>query len=156
AINESLAGILASHREAYVAAAGVPQAGERAVPLQAEVAEAPPRASVIGGIPILTTTRTAEPRQGEGGHGQRTSNGVRIDASIDETKSPPPQLVPTAGTAATYPPSNAAAIAWAQENQPELFEQLSRQLAPYTNLTTEERHAVGDAHSLVNLMRTTY
>ena len=156
AINESLAGILAAHREPQVATAAAPEADELVVPLRAEAAEAPLRASVIGGIPILTTTKTVEPRQVEGGEGQRVSDGFSIDASIDETKSPPPQLVPAAGAAATHPPSNTAAIAWAQENRPDLFEQLSRHLAPYTNLTTEERLAVGDAHSLVNLVQTTY
>jgi hypothetical protein len=156
AINKSLAGILAAHRQAQVTAAAAPEAAERAVPLQDEAEQAPVRASVVAGIPILTTTRTAEPQQVEGRKGQRVSDGFSIDGSIDETKSPAPQLVPTAGAMATHPPSNAAAIAWAQENQPELFGQLSRRLAPYTGLSTEERRAVGDAHSFVNLMQTTF
>ena len=153
-IDKSLAGILTAHREAQVAA---PPAGAAAVPLQAEGgAQEPVRAGSVAGIPILTTAITAEPRQVEGAEGQRVSHGFSVQVSIDETKSPPPQLVPAAGAQATSPPSNTEAIVWARENQPELFDRLSRQLAPYTGLSTAQRSAVGDAHSLVNLMQTTY
>jgi hypothetical protein len=152
-IDKSLAGILTAHREAQRAA---PPADERAVPVEAEAAQEPVRAATVAGIPILRTATAAEPQQVEGGDGQRISHGFSIQVSIDETKNPPPQLVPAAGAQATSPPSNTAAIAWARENQPKLFDQLSRQLAPYTSLSTAERSAVGDAHSLVNLLQTTY
>jgi hypothetical protein len=158
AVNELLAGILAAHRESSVAAAAAPEAAGRGVPEQAEAEEPPARASTIGGFPILSTTRVAEPRQVEGGDGQRGSHGFSVQVAVDEKQSPPPRLGPMAGegVSVVHPPTNAAAIAWAEANQPELFAQLSTHLAPYTRLSADERRSIGNAQSLVSLMQTTF
>ena len=156
AINESFAQILAAHRSAHVTTAAPPTQREEAAQSHQASTEKPMRASLIRGMPILSATTRAEERQVDRGRGARVSTGFGMEASIDETKSPPPQLLPTAEAAAQHPPSNTNAIAWSQQNRPELFARLSRQLAPYTRLTTDERLAVGDAHALATLMQTTY
>jgi hypothetical protein len=157
-IDESLAKILSAHRQVRMATSATPVSDARAAPRQAPTSETPARTHAVHvhGIPILTTIKSAQARKVQEDQSNRVSEGYSIDTSIDETKSPPPQLAPTTGASASLPSSNAAAIAWAQENQPKLFAQLSGDLAPYTWLSKQERLAVGDAHSLVNLMQTTY
>jgi hypothetical protein len=158
AIDKSVAGILSAHREslAAVSAPSAPPPGSA----ETDRPEAPrARAETARtGFPILTTTRAAEAREVTGGESQRVSQGYSVDVSIDESKSPPAVLTLAAGESVpvAHAPSNAAALAWAERNQPELFAELTRHLAPYTRLSASQRSSVGSANAFLDLLQTRY
>lgn len=159
AIDESIAAILSAHRQSLASAPS--QSAPQTDPAETDQPEAP-RAqarTAASGIPTLTITQEApEAPEAPRRESQRASQGYSVHISIDETKSPPAVLMPMAGesTPTTHSPSNAAALAWAERNQPELFTMLTSHLAPYTRLSASQRSSAGSANSLLDLLQTRY
>lgn len=156
-IDGAMADILEAHRQSQAASPGAQAdgagTGRRGA---AATADNGVRSTTADGTPVITTSTTAKAKKAGRSKDKRDAQSGSVDVKIDEGQSPPPQLLPTAAASAAHPASNVASIAWAQANRPELFKALSGHLAGYTGLGGDEQRAIGEAHTLVNLMQTTY
>lgn len=168
AITKVVAEILGAYRAALVAPlATTADSG-------AAAATKPPKGAKIqeqataNGLPIVTTlaplaaakasASASAPSKTAGPRKKLDLRGESISVTIDETRSLPEAFSSSlsADAVASYQPSNAAAIAWAQKAQPRLFSNLAQQLQPYTGVTLDERAVAGDAQALLATIQSAF
>jgi hypothetical protein len=153
-VDDAVARILAAHRESLAEGTTAPS------PVAADEASAERPAGEAGstasGIPIISTLQRVAvdaPADATG-----ASEGYAVHVVIDDTKAGPPGLgsVLAPASLAEYTPSNAAALAWAEKYQPTLFADLSKRVAPYIGLSTNQTTAIGGASAVTDFLAARY
>jgi hypothetical protein len=155
-INKSVAGILTAYRNSLVATLPAPSPAPSAPALAKGATQQ--SGTTDSGIPIVTTVIPLRAAKRSGAKASVESRGYSTHVTMDESRPAPAAFssVLTMGASATYVPSNADAIRWAEKYQTKLFANLTGQLQPYLGLSTDERTAVGGAKALVDLLTTTF
>lgn len=153
-VTKSVAAVVSAYRGSLLSAGLRPPSTLPALPAAPEGATR--HASISeAGIPVVTTIRSpsAPSRSIARSDAERDVEGRSFRATlvIDDSRPSPAAFSPnlTAESLAPYVPSNAAAIVWAQKNDPAAFSALVSVLQPYLGLSADERVAVGDARSLL-------
>jgi hypothetical protein len=164
-VTKTVAEILAAYRASLVPPAATTGPGI-ARPAK------PPKGTTVqhgktpDGIPIITTfaplaavaAPAAAATRKAGAKSKVDLRSQSVSVAIDETRASPEAFSPSlaADTIATYQPSNAAAIAWAEKAHLQQFSNLVQQLQPYTGVTLDERAATGDAHAVLGTLQTAF
>lgn len=139
AVNASIARILSTYRSSLAAPPATDSTNSGSTEGTAGHAS-----TTAAGVPILTTVAPITARTLEADSG-RVVQGYTAHVWVDESKTPPAGLSGVHGTASSAQAlSNTAALAWAEQHQPELFAEMVGHLAPYTGLSADERTAIGD------------
>lgn len=156
AINQSVADIVSAYRNVLAPPAAAPSA-------TASTAGLPRGASTQSGttdsgIPIVTTVIPLAAPKRSAAASKLQARGYSTHVTVDESKAPPAAFssVLAMDAAATYRPSNADALVWAEKYQPTLFASLSGQLQPYLGLSESERTAIGGSTALLDALTTTF
>lgn len=105
-----------------------------------------------GGVPIRITTYPANQPTVSG---KQESISLKVSISTDTPSGAAPQA-PSSVMLEDFQPAGRHAIAWAQNNQPELFNNLLRLVQPYLAVSASESENVGQAKALVDFMTAGY
>lgn len=165
ALTQSVANVLVAFRQSLTppppAEPPAPPPSPGAPTTPPPTAQPPTRTKTTAGIPVVTvvTVVTQEPPSGQppaGATGQE-SRGYSGTGSVDTTAPgyTAPILLPAAGTASSYTPGNAEALAWAEKYRPELLDAIITGLQPYMAVTPEQRLAIGNASAVQHTLTTT-
>ncbi len=158
-ITKSVADILTAYRAAVLSPAGAPlsPAPSPAAPPGAKTQTA----STPSGFPIVTTTipvaSRAVPTKSRTGS-KVESRGFNVTGAIDEARPTPSAFssVLAPDPAASYTPSNSAAIAWAEKSHLTLYAELVRQLQPYADVSAQEWTAQGGSVATLDALQTVF
>jgi hypothetical protein len=159
AIDKAVAAILSAHRTAVTVPATTAARDAQAASAGRAAAGAARAGTTTAGVPILmTVTTSGKPAVTAHGQPKRETQAVTAHVVVDESKSAPAGLTAASSGAAlaSYTPSNAEALAWAERSAPALFTDLTRHLAPYLGLSENQRRSVGGAKALLDMMTTSF
>ncbi|WP_445143323.1 type II secretion system protein GspG [Dyella sp. Tek66A03] len=157
-ISNQASTLLAHVTTQYRNALSVPKAAAAAAAARpAEPAAAMAGAKTVtsmndAGIALRVTTYSAAPPKTVG---KQESVSFKASITIDSAAEPAPQG-PTGATLDDYQPSARHAIAWAQKNKPELFNEALNFVQPYLPLSESEAENMGQSKAVVDFMSAGY
>ncbi|BCA53248.1 hypothetical protein W02_03880 [Nitrospira sp. KM1] len=165
-ITKSVAEIVVAYRAALV----VPSEGNTGSPTARKTAD--PKGATVqtgesaNGLPIITSVTPLAAAKAPSSARTKTAGaksklelrGQTVSITIDESRPLPEAFSSSlaADAGASYQPSNAAAIGWAEKAHPRLFSSLAQQLQPYLGVTLDERAAAGNVPALLGTLQSVF
>jgi len=173
AVDKTVASILVAFRASLVPPSIVPPSIVPPPSAAAGPAGAPGRTTerftTGAGIPVLTTVTQASARPAPGAIAKPSPGASGATAQAVETRGysatgsadtgAPGAAVPSpalaASATASYTPSNAEALVWAEKYRPELLNKVIAELQPYIGVSADQLQAVGNATGVQHALSTT-